>query len=79
MKKLFLFISIFTALQVTNAETLTITFLDSETSDPIEGVTGFVDVINNNTPSVPTNFVSDSEGMVEIADLHEGHYRLIFS
>ena len=72
MKKLYLFISIFVALQIASAETLTITFLDSETSNPIEGVTGFVDVINNNTPSVPTNFVSDANGMVEIANLQEG-------
>ena len=72
MKKLFLFISLFTALQVASAEMLTITFLDSESSSPIEGVSGFIDFINNNTPSVPIHFVSDANGMVEVADFPEG-------
>ena len=72
MKKLFLFISLLTALQVASAETLTVFFIDSETFDPIESVTGFVDVINNNIPSISIQFVSDSNGMVEIADFPEG-------
>ena len=72
MKKLFLFINIFVALQVTNAETLSITFLDSETSSPIEAVNGFIDFINSNTPSVPIYFISDANGMVEISDFPEG-------
>ena len=72
MKKLLFFLSFYVSAQSVHADTLTITFLDSETSNPIEGVYGFIDFINNNTPSVPIEFVSDSEGMVEIADLPEG-------
>tara|TARA_B100001250_G_scaffold408148_1_gene430049 strand:- start:25 stop:2391 length:2367 start_codon:yes stop_codon:yes gene_type:complete len=72
MKKLLFFISIFTTFQFANAETLTITFLDSETSSPIENVSGFIDLLNNNIPSVSIQFVSDVNGMVEIPEFPEG-------
>ena len=72
MKKLLFFISIFITFQFANAETLTITFLDSETSSPIENVSGFIDLLNNNIPSVSIQFVSDINGMVEIPEFPEG-------
>ncbi len=48
MKKLLFFLSFYVSAQSVHADTLTITFLDSETSNPIEGVYGFIDFINNN-------------------------------
>ena len=71
MKKLFLIICLYVSAQSVHADTLTITFLDGETSNPIEGVNGFINSYAYDV-FIPIQFVSDSDGRVVVPSFPEG-------
>jgi len=71
MKKLFLIICLYVSAQSVHADTLTITFLDGETSNPIEGVSGFINSYAYDV-FIPIQFVSDSDGRVVVPSFPEG-------
>ena len=71
MKKLFLFIILYVSAQSVHADTLTVTFLDGETSNPIEGVSGFINSYAYDV-FIPVQFITDSDGQVVVSSFPEG-------